>query len=828
MLALLAGAGPSPAAEPVEPLFSRHIVPLFSRLGCNAGSCHGAVQGQKGFRLTLFGADPALDHDRLLHEFGGRRLNFAAPEESLLLLKATGAIPHEGGRRTGPERPEYRLLRTWIEQGARRDDPEKSRLRKLTVAPVEQVLKPGETIQLRVQAAFADGSEEDVTGLCTFDAADKDVAGVDWTGKVAAIGVGDTAVIVRYRAEPVVALVTVPRPGSEPFPEVIAANFVDRHVIDKLQRLNIHPSEPCDDATFLRRATLDVTGELPTPEEVRAFLADTDANKRNKKIDQLLGRPGYARLWATKFCDILRPTGWSSNYGFNEPADARRFYEWLRGRLQENLPYDQLAERILTATSREGRPAEAWIDEIKSVAEEDAAGTANLEVYSKRQTLDLYWQRAGSTGVKGTVQVAHSFLGLRLECAQCHRHPHDVWQQDDLLSFANFFTRISSAGFNGSSPEIAKVADPLVKQAKDLREQAKKLADKAKDKKLDKDEAAKMQAESTVLNAKARALEDAGKRLKGTEIHTNVKATPASMTSPLGTQKSDRFRLLGEAKPINVKPDQDPRTVVVDWLRRPDNPFFARAIVNRIWAHYFGRGIVDPPDHLSPLNPPSHPQLLAELADGLVKNGYDLKWVHRTILASRTYQLSSRTNETNRTDTRNYASFYLRRMPAEVLIDAINHATGGSESYPAELRLPAGARAIEVAGEMKADSRDAKASALAYAMLIFGRPQRNPEVQCDCERETAPTITQMLYLSNHPAVREKIFSPQGRAARIAREIADDKQRVEEVFLWTVSRLPTESDMRTSLEYLRSSPSAERGLQGLMWSLLNTREFLLNH
>jgi hypothetical protein len=809
-------------------LFTRHVVPLLSRLGCNAGACHGAVQGQKGFRLSLFGADPALDHDRLLHEIGGRRINLLDPDSSLFLQKAVAAVPHEGGRRTSPDGPEYRILREWIARGAPLDDPGKSRATRLTVSPAERTLKPGERYRLQVKATFADGSEEDVTDLCTFDAADKDIATIDSQGNVEGRGVGDTALIVRFRSEPVIALAVIPRPGDEPFPDVTADTLVDRHIIAKLRRLNVHPSEVCDDATFLRRVSLDVAGELPTPEEIRAFLADTSADKRTKKIDELLARPGHAALWATKFCDILKPTGYSSNYGFAEPADARRFYEWLRARLLENVPYDQLAERILTATSREGRSAEEWIADVKRMAEEDAQGSRDLASYAQRKTLDLYWQRGGATGVKGTVQVAHAFLGLRLECAQCHRHPHDVWLQDDLLSFANFFMRISNAGYNGSSPEMAKVAEPLGKEAKELREQAKKIGDKANDKKLPKDEADKLKAEATTLNAKARAMDDAGKRLKGTEIHTNVKAGAASMSSPLGTQKSDKLRLLGDAKPVDVPANRDPRELVVAWLRRPDNPFFARAMVNRVWAHYFGRGIVDPPDHLSPLNPPSHPQLLAELAQGFIKSGYDLRWIHRTILTSQTYQRSSRTNATNRTDTRNYAAFYLRRMSAELLVDAIDQATASKETFPAELRLPPGARALELAGEMKADARDAKASALAYALLIFGRPLRNPEVQCDCEREAAPTITQMLYLANHPAVREKITAPEGRAAQIVKQFTEDSQRIEEVFLWTVSRLPTEAERKTAAEYLKGSPSPERGVQGLMWSLLNTREFVLNH
>ncbi|MBL8795721.1 MAG: DUF1553 domain-containing protein [Planctomycetia bacterium] len=826
--ALLPGSASAAENLPAEPLYTRHVVPLLSRLGCNSGACHGTVQGQNGFKLTLFGADPVLDHERLLREYGGRRLNLAEPEASLFLQKAAGQVPHQGGARLRAGSPEYQLLRDWIARGAALDAPAKSQLRKLEVSPATQTLQVGEKAALQVTATFADGTQEDVTRLATVESSDKEVLAVDETGRVEARVPGDGALIVRFRAEPIVATVVVPRPGGAPVAGAPGNSFIDRHVREKLRRLSLSPSSLCDEATFLRRASLDVTGELPTPEEIRKFLADPAADKRAKKIDELLARPGHATVWATKFCDLLKPTGFNANFGFQEPADARRFHDWLRARLQENLPYDQLAERILTATSREGRPAEAWVEEVKTMAEEDASGSHELKAYAGRRTLDLYWQRGGATGVKGAIQVAHAFLGLRLECAQCHRHPHDVWQQDDLLSFANFFTRLSNAGYNGSASETAKTADAMVKEAKALREQAKKIGEQAKDKKLPKEELDKLTAEANDLNRKARALEEGGKRIKGTEIHINVKAASASMSSPLGTQKSDKLRLLGESQPVTVAADQDARQLVADWLRRPDNRFFSRAIVNRIWAHYFGRGIIDPADQLSPLNPPSHPELLNELAEGLVKNGFDLKWVHRAILNSQTYQTSSQTTADNQGDTRNYATFYRRRLSAELLVDAINHATGGSETFPNEVRLPPGARAIELAGEMKADGRDAKASALAYALLVFGRPQRNPEVQCDCERDTAPTMVQMLYLANHPAVREKIAAADGRVAKLIKEVADEGRRVEEVFLWSLSRLPTNAEKTKCLAYLKEASSPERGLQGVLWSLLNTREFLLIH
>jgi len=415
-------------AGPDVPLFSRHVVPLFSRLGCNAGACHGAVKGQAGFRLTLFGAEPAQDHERLLHEGGGRRLNRIDPDASLLLLKATAQLPHQGGRRMVPGGSDYRLIRAWIAAGAVLDSPVKSQVVRLSMTPASQTAKVGDRYPLRVQAVFVDDSTEDVTTLCTFEARDKLVAAVDSAGQVTAQGVGDTALVVRYRGQPAVAMVLVPGGARDAFPEVQPQNFIDRHVLDKLRRLHIHPTALSDDATFLRRACLDVTGTLPTAEEVRAFLADARADKRTRKIDELLARPGHASLWATRFCDILRPRGFDPKFGFTEAAEARRFYDWVRARMRENTPYDQFAERILLASSLEGRPPEAWIAEVRAVVLENAGKGHELKSYADRKTLDLYWQRSHATGVKGALQVAHAFLGLRLECAQCHRHPHDVWR----------------------------------------------------------------------------------------------------------------------------------------------------------------------------------------------------------------------------------------------------------------------------------------------------------------------------------------------------------------------------------------------------------------
>jgi hypothetical protein len=863
-------AAQKPAEKPTEPeapLFTRHVQPVFSRLGCNGGTCHGAVKGQNGFKLSLFGAEPALDHDRVVRELGGRRVNLNDPDNSLLLLKATAQVPHEGGKRMAVGSPEYEILRRWIAAGAPCDEPERSRVTQLRVAPAEQTIKPDGKYRLRVEATFADGTSADVTQLCSFETLDASVATVGRDGQVTARGVGDAALVVRYRAEPAMVRLVVPRQSGEAFPDVKPNNFVDKHVLDKLRRLNIPPTDVCDDATFLRRVTLDVTGELPTPKEVHDFLAHKAVDKRAKKIDELLGRPSYAALWTLKFCDLLRATDFGVYAdGIRQEVDAPRFQQWVRARLEENVPYDQFVERILTATSRDGRDVEEWAKEVTAMEEGYAPGRKDVEMYRQRKTLDLYWQRSSSTGVPAALQVAHAFLGLRLECAQCHRHPHDVWQQDDLLSFANFFMRVRKIGFQDGNdkkfPEVGAVFKRMNEEAKKLADEAKKLRE-GEFKKLDADaktakaeadrirkelpklekeqpdkveeqrqllakhEATlaafeKMRQQLAELDRRSKMLPEAARRIMHSEVRLDPAANFASVTSPLGTQSSKQYRLLGHAEAAELAKDQDPRQLVLEWMRRPDNPYFARAVVNRVWAHYFGRGIVDPPDNLSPFNPATHPELLKELSDGFVKNKYDLKWLHRTILASRTYQTSSTATKANGFDHANYAYFYYRRLPAEVLVDALNQATGTSEKMEMEYyHWPKEMKAVEIPFAPK--------NAYVNFMLTnFGKPKRNSAVQCDCERDGSASVIQVLGLANHPRVWQKVTDPQGQAARVLKEVEGDDKRVEELYLVALGRLPNDAERQACAKYLKESESPAKGLQGILWTLLNTREFILQH
>lgn len=819
------------ADEPSKdtPLFSRHVVPLLSRLGCNAGgACHGTVKGQDGFRLSLFGGNPLEDHGRLTREYAARRISVNDPDRSLILLKATGQVSHGGGKRTAVGSPDYKLLRDWIAAGAPVDDAAKSRVTRLVVSPAEQILKVGETKRFQVTATYTDGASADVTHLCRHESRDEEIATLDPSGSLRARRAGDTVAIIRYGAEPVLANVLVmPAEAGKAFAEVKPHNFIDGHILAKLRALDAPPAAVCDDATFLRRLCLDVTGYLPQPEEVRAFLASTAADKRAKKIDEVLVRPAHAEIWAAKFSDLIKPVERGNDGGNNLVAGQVlriRFYEWLCARLQENTPYDQLVERIFVSSSVEGRPVATWIAEFEALRDEVAKKKNKplneplLGVYNQRRTLDLYWERDGATGVTGAMQFAHAFLGLRLQCAQCHRHPYDVWQQDDLLSFANFFTAMNNAGGGRkNSPEVEAHAKAIKAEVMAWSEEVKKLSQS----KVAADKTKVAQLQAKIAAAQAPIAAEIAPVIGGPVGAVSVK-------SPLGTQESRVARLLGDKEATTLATTEDRRKVVVAWLRRPDNPLFAKAIVNRVWAHYFGRGLVDPPDNLSPLNPASHPKLLDELCQGFIKNGYDLRWLHRTILQSRTYQQSHEANPASGRDQRNYAWFQLRRLPGEVILDVVNQATAAKEKYPTGWIFREGERAVLTAGVM-VDVYNFYNITDPFRYLVFGRQLRRTNVQCDCEQGSDVSLPQLLFLANHEEVRKKIAADTGRAAQLAANTKlNDTQRLEELFLAALGRLPNVDELKAGLEHLKTSATLRKGLEEVLWSLVNTREFQLNY
>jgi hypothetical protein len=777
------------------PDFRRHLLPLLGRLGCNGRACHGSFQGQGGFRLSLFGYDLKADLEALTRDDSGR-VDLKAPEVSKILEKPTLAIPHKGGKRMDAEGWQYRMIYRWVEAGARESDGP-ARLERLDIAPSEVVFgADGEAIPLRVVAHWSDGSSEDVTCLSRFRTNDESIAEVDADGVVSSLGRGDTHIVAFYDRG--VAVAQVMRPVSDAagpdYPDVPTPTKVDALIVAKLRKLAIVPSEVCSDSEFLRRVSLDMTGTLPTPREIDAFVADASSAKRVNKVDELLARPAYAARWTTKLCDI---TGNSPRHFEGEaPAQeyARHFYEWIARRIAQNVPYDELIAGIVLGRSR--RPGQTYTEYIE---EQSAFYRAKDPVdFTARETLPYYWAKHNTRlPEERALNFSYAFLGVRIECAQCHKHPFDRWTQDDFRRFTAFFDRI---GF-GVAPDDRKAFQAMMKT---FENPALNRSQR---------ERARLQRAQNgeVVPWQEVYLAPVGTRVEGRNV---VKVSVPDQVAP---------RVLGGDE-IDPSGFADPRVPLWDWMRSKDNPYFARAFVNRVWAEYFGSGIINPPDDMNLANPPSNAPLLDYLAEGFIAHNFDMQWLHREIVTSQAYQRSALANPTNRLDERNFSRALVRRLPAEVLLDAIAQATAGS----AELSRVAVAvldRAIGPKGGAFVGRRGEG----DYASKVFGRSPR--DANCDCSASTEPNLLQAIFLQNDQEVSTSIDRTGGWLGEVRPVVSQAASRepiIVEAFLRTLSRRPARAEAERALAYFAQAGDPGEGLRDLLWALLNTREFITNH
>ncbi|WP_406695329.1 DUF1549 domain-containing protein [Singulisphaera sp. Ch08] len=699
--------------------FANQVVPIFTKLGCNSGGCHGKASGQNGFRLSLLGFEPILDYEALVKEGRGRRLFPARPEQSLLLTKATATVPHGGGRRLNLDSQEFRVISRWIGGGmpvGKATDPTVSGIE---VYPDSRVMTRGTSQQIIVTAHYTDGTTEDVTRWAQYQSNDPEVADVAEGGKVATRELsGQAGIMARYQGQVAVFRATVPL--GLPIvaaPEFRPNNLIDVASLKQWKALGILPSESCTDAEFIRRASLDIIGTLPTAEEIKAFVADPSPEKRLTIVDQLLERPEYSTYFAIKWADILRNKR-EGNAKAQHGTFA--FYDWIRENLARNTPYDQFVRSILAASGTpETSPPVQWYRQIK----------------------------AADAFVDDSAQV---FLGMRLQCAKCHHHPFEKWSEDDYYGFAAFFARI------GRKPSA--------------------------------------QAQRS-----------------GREGEVIFTARTGAVTHPKTKKVMSPKGLGGEVVPIATS--EDPRQKLVDWMANPENPFFAKALVNRYWAHFFGRGIVEPMDDLRLTNPPSNPDLLHGLADDFVKNGYDLKRLVRTICTSRLYGLSSVPNEYNSKDKQSFARHYPKRLGAEVLLDAISQVSGVPTPFAG---LPAGTRAIELPDE----------SVVSAFLDTFGRPKR--DTPCECERVGDASLGQSLMLLNSGEVQGKLAAAGGRAEALTKDSRPDEAKVEELFWAAFGRAPSSGETASALAHLTAHSDKKReAYEDIVWALINAKEFQFN-
>ena len=699
-------------AEDLPLNFPNEVVPLFTKYGCNSGGCHGKASGQNGFRLSLLGFEPAEDYEFLLKEGRGRRLFPAAPDRSLVLLKATGRLPHGGGARIEPDSAPYRVLHRWISQGMPYGNESDPVVVGIEVFPRAMTLKPGSAQQIVVISHYSDGSLRDVTRLSQLSANDPEMAEVSATGLVRTQQqTGRTAIMCIFQGHVDVFRATLPL-GVDVANLPPPANYIDTWVFRQLQELGLPPSNLCDDSTFVRRATVTIAGRVPTRAEVVAFLDESSPDKRQRLVNDLIDSNDYADQFATKWAAILR----NKRTGDQDKRATFAFYYWIRDRLLENYPYDAFVRDIVAASGDVSiHPPVAWYREV----------------------------RDSSALVEDTAQL---FLGMRIQCARCHHHPFEKWSQRDYHSFSAFYSQVGrkQSEFGNQDRIIHRRGTASVQDPK-----------------------------------------------------TGEQLLPTGLDGP----------------PTEVSPWDDPRQRLVDWMTQPANPFFSRALVNRYWKHFFGRGLVDPEDDIRVTNPASNPELLDALAKDFVDHRYDLKHLVRTICTSQVFQLAADPNAYNQQDKQNFSRFYPRRLDAEVLLDAIDQLTGQPTQYAG---MPAGTRAIQLP-DNGFDS---------YFLKVFGRPEASSA--CECERSADASLSQSLHLLNSQDILGKVSADTGRAAQLAADPRPLEQRIQELYFLAFARSPDAEELAVATDYIQSKATPREGFEDVIWALINTKEFLFNH
>jgi hypothetical protein len=692
--------------------FRLNVMPVFTKAGCNSGACHGTSRGKDGFHLSLFGFDPEGDYSRLTKEQIGRRINLAIPEESLIVQKGLGVVQHTGGVRFGTNSDLCQTLVSWLRAGATNDPPTIAKVTDIEIFPKTAVLEGSNAVQqFIVQAHYSDGADREVTPLAVFLSNNEVSAKVGENGRVTAGQRGEAFVQARFGEFNVGAqVIVIPKDLPYKWPEITRRNYIDDAVHAKLKKLRLVPSVLCDDATFLRRVFLDTTGTLPTPDELRQFTEDKNPAKREHLVDQLLARKDFADLWVMKMAELLEI---HSRENQVYPKAALLYFEWLRDQMRANVPLDRIIQELLTASG--------------STLRQPAANYFQVEP----DTLKL---------AENTAQV---FMGMRIQCAQCHNHPFDRWTMKDYYSFAAFFAQVGRKP--GDDPRETVVFD------------------------------------------------------RG-DGEVKLPLTGAAM----------KPKFLGGEVP-EIK-GESRRQVLARWLTSPRNPYLARNLANLVWAHFFGRGVIEPVDDVRLSNPASNLELLDALAARLVEYKYDLRQLVRDICTSRTYQLSTQANETNGADDRNFSKAAIRRIRAEVLLDCISQVTETQDKFPG---LPRGARAIEIAD----------GNTETYFLTTFGRATRG--TVCSCEVKTDPNLSQALHLLNGNTVESKV-QEGGVVTKLLKNAQSPEQVIENLFLRCLSRRPTAEELTKLQGFLKDSTQPEQVLKDLFWSLLNSKEFVFNH
>lgn len=728
-LALLVIVAVPSLSGAATPSYLNEVTAVLSRAGCNSGACHGNLNGKGGFRLSLRGENPQGDYVTLTRDTLARRIDPQNPDASLLLQKAVGRVPHEGGVRFAASTREYAILRDWIAANAPNDIAMAPRLVKLEVTPPRAfVLAPEDRVKLVATAGFADGSRRDVSGLIATETTNVGIARLLSDGTVLREQDGELVVLVRYLDRQVpVRIAFIPARPNPDYTRISTEHPIDRLAVNAWKDRRIEPSPVCSDEVFLRRAYLDVCGILPTADEVRSFLADRSADKRARLIDKLLARPEYAAYWGQKWSDLLRNEEKSLDH-----KGVQVFYRWIKGWIADDRPMTDFAREILAARG--------------STYENPAANFY-------RAVRDPY-QRAES--------AAQVFLGLRVSCAKCHNHPFDRWTQDDYHRFVALFARIDY----------------------------RVLSNEKRDK-LDKHE---FNGEQIVFAQ-----------------HTG------ELKHPRGGDAEPKF--LGAATPP-LQGDADRLGALANWVADPANPYFAQAQVNRVWYHLLGRGLVDPNDDFRLSNPPGNPELLDHLSQYYRDHQFRLKPLIKHVMTSQVYQRSSAPNPTNGSDENHFARAVVQPLEAEQLLDALGKVF---EVTPKFSGYPKGLRAGELPAPPQTGRKGSEVMSTRF-LKVFGKPDRL--LTCECERSEDPGMLQAFQLITGELLNSMLRDPNNRISDWLKSGRGDQELLDEAYLWTLARYPTDKEKASLLEYLERAKDRRAAWEDVMWGLVNAKEFLL--
>lgn len=691
------------AEEPVD--FKNDIVATFTKAGCNAGACHGAAIGRGGFKLSLYGGNPKADFESIVYDLRGRRINRSNPGESLLLLKPTEYVSHEGGTIFDADSDHAKRILQWIREGA--TNTSRRQLTTIEIQPPsifsEQV---GATTKIKVVARYTDGTSKDVTPWAILEPADKSAIEADnKDSRLTILRSGRHIVTVRYLTivKPIELVVPL---TSEPvdFQSPPIRNLIDHEINRSLENLRIIPSGQSPDGVFYRRLSLDLTGRLPSVSEIKTFLDSKVPNKRVQLIDQLLNSEQFNTFWAFKLSDYLRIR--PRQLGAEA---AQTYFDWLISHIRNDTDYRQIALELILAQG-----------------ESEQVGPANFY----RTTINPRQQAEFTSEL---------FMGTRLRCANCHNHPLDHWTQDDYHGLAAIFAKVDVG-------------------------------------------------QAVTVN------------LQGATIHP-VTLEPAIAKIPSGD---------------NISPAiEDPRSEFAQWLINEDNPYFAKAIVNRLWKQLMGRGLVEPVDDFRSTNPPTHPELMDKLAADFKMRSYSIKSLIRLIANSSAYQRSSSANVFNRLDEQFYSHAIRRPLEAAVLADAASDVLGVAEQYG---NLPLGTRAIEIL-DPTTSSR---------TLDILGRCDR--EESCEDTGNQANGLTKRLHLFNGEFLNARITVNQGRLSELLRLGLSDRDIITEYYLAAYSRYPTDREIsfwETRLSQYTGEPR-RNFLQDFVWAILNSKDFTTDH